>query len=229
MVKGLLNRRGERRLSRDEKAKLTRESLLAAGCKVVAAEGYASASIAKIAETAGVAQGTFYNYFIDRQALFDELLPYEGVRMLMTIEEAARKSPPGLSRELTRFNEFLRYVADNDGFYRVLYEAEVFAPDAHRIHVANIVSGYRRSLKRGMSAGHVADLTDDQIDCIVYQLLGMRAYSAMQIHYEKTASRRTRIIDDAMYIYERIIRASLLIDTTRADASLSSVDVQDRA
>ncbi|WP_206914837.1 TetR/AcrR family transcriptional regulator [Agrobacterium sp. OT33] len=207
-----MNRRGERRLSRDEKAKLTRESLLAAACKVVAAEGYSSASIAKIADTAGVAQGTFYNYFADRQALFDELLPYEGLRMLTTVEATARKSAPGLLRELTRFNEFLRYVADNDGFYRVLYEAEVFAPAAHRIHIANIVSGYRRSLKRGIAAGLLTDLTDDQIDCIIYQLLGMRAYSAMQIHYEKDAGKRARIIEDAMYVYERIIRASLLVD-----------------
>ncbi|URK86245.1 TetR/AcrR family transcriptional regulator (plasmid) [Rhizobium sp. RCAM05350] len=206
---------------------------MAAGCKVVAAEGYASASIAKIAETAGVAQGTFYNYFIDRQALFDELLPYEGIRMLTAVEEAARKSPPGLARELTRFNEFLRYVADNEGFYRVLYEAEVFAPDAHRIHVANIVSGYRRSLKRGMSSGHVATLTDDQIDCIVYQLLGMRAYSTMQIHYETNSNCKARIIEDPMYIYERIIRASLLIDQAEegkplADAANIQKDVVSR-
>ncbi|MBO0131928.1 TetR/AcrR family transcriptional regulator [Agrobacterium burrii] len=215
MVRGVLNRRGERRLSRDEKAKLTRESLLAAACKVVAAEGYSSASIAKIADTAGVAQGTFYNYFADRQALFGELLPYEGLRMLTTVEAAARKSASGLLRELTRFNEFLRYVADNDGFYRVLYEAEVFAPDAHRIHIANIVSGYRRSLKRGMAAGLVADLTDNQIDCIIYQLLGMRAYSAMQIHYETDVGRKALIIEDAMHVYERIIRASLLVEGRR--------------
>ncbi|ATN37412.1 hypothetical protein ACO34A_26965 (plasmid) [Rhizobium sp. ACO-34A] len=211
MNKGLLNKRGVRRLSRDEKARFTRESLLAAGCKVIAAEGYVSASITKIAETAGVAQGTFYNYFIDRQALFDEILPYEGLRMLTAIEQEARKSAPGLERELTRFNAFLRYVAENDGFYRVLYEAEIFAPEAHRIHMDNIVSGYRRSLKRGIAAGRIPLLSDEKIDCIIYQLLGMRAYAAMQIHYEKNADHRIRIIEDSMDIYERIIRATLLI------------------
>ncbi|MGV1768438.1 TetR/AcrR family transcriptional regulator [Rhizobium rhizogenes] len=207
----MLNRRVRHRLSRDEKARLTRESLLSAGCKVVAAEGYASASIAKIAETARVAHGTFYNYFVDRQALFDELLPYEGMRMLGTIEKAARKARPGVARELARFNAFLHYVAENNGFYRVLYEAEVFAPDAHRIHMANIVSGYRRSIKRGIAGGYIALLTDDRIDCIIYQLLGMRAYAAMQIHYEKDISRRAVIIENSLYIYERIIRTGLLM------------------
>ncbi|MFK3780096.1 TetR/AcrR family transcriptional regulator [Agrobacterium sp. NPDC089420] len=205
------NRRFGRRLSRDEKAKLTRESLLSAGCKVVAAEGYASASIAKIADTAGVAHGTFYNYFFDRQALFDELLPYEGLRMLAVIEEEARKSAPGMARELARFNAFLDYLVKNEGFYRILYEAEVFAPEAHRIHMDNIVSGYRRSIKRGIVTGHIALLSDDKIDCIIYQLLGMRAYAAMQIHYEPDEGRRELIIENSVYIYERIIRASLLI------------------
>ncbi|AMD56795.1 hypothetical protein AWN88_00465 [Agrobacterium tumefaciens] len=211
MNKELLNKRGVRRLSRDEKAKVTRESLLAAGARVIAAEGYVSASITKIAETAGVAQGTFYNYFIDRQALFDEILPYEGIRMLNAIEQEARKTEPGVERELMRFNAFLRYVADNDGFYRVLYEAEIFAPEAHRVHMDNIISGYRRSLKRAIAAGRIALLADEKIDCIIYQLLGMRAYAAMQIHYERDNERRAKIIEDSMYVYSRIIRATLLV------------------
>jgi len=78
---------------------VTRDSLLNAGCTVVAAEGYAAASIAKIADLAGVAHGTFYNYFDDCQTLFDELLPYEGLRMRERIEEIARPaySTPGRS------------------------------------------------------------------------------------------------------------------------------------
>lgn len=205
-------RRRSRRPTRDEKAKLTRESLLAAGCQVVAAEGYASASIAKIADTAGVAHGTFYNYFIDRQALFDELLPYNGMRMIEAIEEAARACPPGLERELKRFEAFLQYVATNAGFYRVLYEAEVFAPEAHRVHIANIVAGYRRSIKRSIAGGHMVLLSDDKVDCLIYQLLGVRAYAAMQIHHEEDAGRRARIIEDSKDIYSRLLTAGLLVN-----------------
>ena len=99
-----------RRLSREEKARLTRGSLLNAGCAVVASEGYAAASIARIADRAGVAHGTFYNYYEDRQALFDELLPYEGLRMRESIEKVARRVPSGTEREIARFEAFLNYV-----------------------------------------------------------------------------------------------------------------------
>ncbi|MDO9524100.1 MAG: TetR family transcriptional regulator, partial [Gemmobacter sp.] len=138
---------------------MTHESLLVAGCALVAAEGYAAASIAKIADMANVAHGTFYNYFEDRQRLFDELLPYQGLKMRERIEEEARKAPSGMQREFARFEAFLAYVAENDGFYRVLYESEIFAPQAHRVHMANIVEGYKRTFGRAMDENRMARLS----------------------------------------------------------------------
>lgn len=190
-----------RRLTRDEKARLTRESLLTAAATAVANEGYAAASIAKIADLAGVAHGTFYNYFDDRQALFDELLPYEGLRMRDQIEEAARQHPSGMPRETARFEAFLNYVIANDGFYRVLYESEIFAPEAHKAHMNNIVDGYRRSFTRAIEEGRMHKLSPRQLDCLIYQILGMRAYVAMQIHFAPDLEEKRAIRDAAVETY----------------------------
>lgn len=198
------------RMSREEKARVTRDSLLNAGCAVVAAEGYASASIAKIADLAGVAHGTFYNYFEDRQALFDELLPYEGLRMRDQIEEVARNASPGMQREFVRFEAFLNYVIENEGFYRVLYEAEIFAPGAHRAHMDNIVNGYKRTLNRAMDENRMHRLGPQQVECLIYQILGMRAYAAMQIHFAGDASEKRVIRDAAGETYRLLIGRSLL-------------------
>lgn len=198
------------RMSREEKARVTRDSLLNAGCAVVAAEGYASASIAKIADLAGVAHGTFYNYFEDRQALFDELLPYEGLRMRDQIEEVARNASPGMQREFVRFEAFLNYVIENEGFYRVLYEAEIFAPGAHRAHMDNIVNGYKRTLNRAMDENRMHRLGPQQVECLIYQILGMRAYAAMQIHFAGDASEKRMIRDAAGETYRLLIGRSLL-------------------
>lgn len=198
-----------KRVSREEKSRLTREGLLAAGFAVVSAEGYAAASIAKIADAAGVAHGTFYNYFEDRQALFDELLPHEGLKMRQEVEEQARQIPNGIEREIQRFRAFLDYVAANRGFYRVLYEAEIFAPEAHRQHVANIVNGYKRTLQRGVKDGWLPRLSELEADCLIYQLLGMRAYSAMQIHYCQAPSGIGPIKDGAVASYCRLMTKGL--------------------
>ena len=50
--------------------------------KVVGAEGYAHASVAKVTALAEIAQGTFYNYFASQQDLFDQLLPELGTELL---------------------------------------------------------------------------------------------------------------------------------------------------
>lgn len=203
------HRVGSRRLSRDEKARRTREAILSAGCRVVAAEGYAAAAVARVAEEAGVAQGTFYNYFGDRQGLFDQLLPYEGLRMRAWVEDVARAAPPGMGREIARFEAFLDYVSENKGFYRTLYEAEIFAPKAHHAHFENIVEGYTRSLKRAMAAGWIRELDDFRLRCLIHQILGIRAYAAMQIHYAADEAERERIKAASVETYEMLINQGL--------------------
>ena len=198
-----------KRLSREEKARLTRGSLLNAGCAVVAAEGYAAASVAKIADMAGVAHGTFYNYFEDRQALFDELLPYEGLRMRESVEKVARNVPSGIEREIVRFEAFLNYVIENDGFYRILYESEIFAPRAHEAHMTNIVQGYQRTFRRAMQEGWMRRLDPRHVECLIYQFLGIRAYSAMQIHYAPDMPARLAIRDAAVDTYRLLTSVGL--------------------
>ncbi len=51
-----------------------RERLLAAGVHAFLAEGWSAASVERIAAEAGVARGTFYLYFRDKEALFVALI-----------------------------------------------------------------------------------------------------------------------------------------------------------
>ena len=69
---------GKRKLRRPEKADANRKGLFQAAAYVVGKHGYANASIGRITERCGLAQGTFYLYFDSRQDLFDQLLPAVG-------------------------------------------------------------------------------------------------------------------------------------------------------
>lgn len=51
-----------------------RERLLAAGLRAFRADGYATGSVERIVADAGVARGTFYLYFRDKEALFAALV-----------------------------------------------------------------------------------------------------------------------------------------------------------
>src|SRR5436190_19266702 len=75
------------KLNRVERNAWTKRKIFDAATKIVGKYGYAEASVARITEEAGVAQGTFYNHFESRQELLDRLLPKIGTDMVYFIRE----------------------------------------------------------------------------------------------------------------------------------------------
>jgi TetR/AcrR family transcriptional regulator, transcriptional repressor for nem operon len=82
----------------ERSAERTREALLAAGVGVAEREGLAGLSVNRVVAEAGVAKGTFYVHFADREAFVDAL--HEGFheRVLEAVAKATEKVPPGAER-----------------------------------------------------------------------------------------------------------------------------------
>lgn len=193
-------------MSRGEKAAVTYQALMESAARIVGEIGYAATTIARVTEAAGVAHGTFYNYFEDRQSLFDALLPYVGQQMTDYITtQLARDNPSGLAREAARFRAYCSWLTAKPGFYRVLYEAEVFAPAAHRVHVARMRDGYLRALRRAIAEGHARPMTDTELEAVAAILLGARAYIAM-LYRERGA-----IPEAAIKAYVDLMRGGLFL------------------
>lgn len=188
-----------KKLTREEKTRQTYEALMTSAAEVVGERGYAATSIAKVTENAGVSQGTFYNYFEDRQTLFDTLLPYVGDKMLHEISVEVSREARGLDREIQRFRAYCHFLGRNPGFYRILYEAEIFAPRAHADHMSMTSLGLRRSLVRSIQVGDMQDIAPDELDAIVFALLGARAYIAMNF------GKGTEIPGSAIDGYARLV------------------------
>src|SRR5215813_4559513 len=60
--------------NRSQKAAARREAILAAALDEFSARGFAEARLDDVARTAGVAKGTIYLHFADKEALFQELV-----------------------------------------------------------------------------------------------------------------------------------------------------------
>ncbi|HEV3053048.1 MAG TPA: helix-turn-helix domain-containing protein, partial [Solirubrobacteraceae bacterium] len=67
----------------------TRERLLRAARAVIEEGGYGAASVAAIAERAGVAAGTLYRHFASKEELFVELFRTVCDREVQAMREAA--------------------------------------------------------------------------------------------------------------------------------------------
>jgi TetR/AcrR family transcriptional repressor of nem operon len=76
----------------------TLELLLDAGAEVAAAEGLAGLSVNRVVAAAGVAKGTFYVHFADREAFVDALHERFHARVAEAVAEATDATAPGAER-----------------------------------------------------------------------------------------------------------------------------------
>lgn len=168
------------RSRRQERAEQVRLSLFDAAARVVGKHGYAGASVARITTLAGVAQGTFYNYFASRQDLLDQLLPAIGEEMLAHIAAEVHGERDEVAREERRFRAFFGFLQKRPAFLRILNEAEVYAPKGFRAHLANIAADYRRALERAKARGNLPGFEEEEIEPLVFLLMAARSYTSLR-------------------------------------------------
>lgn len=169
-----------RKTTRAEKSQALRKALFDASVKVVGKNGYLKAKVSDVAVEAGTAQGTFYNYFESREALFDELLPALGEELLAFIGEETASAETFLEREIKSFEAFFKFLKYRPEFYRILYEAEVFAPEAFSRHTTRVAQGYVRTLERAAEHGELRQREPHALEALSFMLMGMRHYLCMR-------------------------------------------------
>jgi AcrR family transcriptional regulator len=174
----VLSRNG--RQTRIEKSELIRERLFSAAADVVGEVGYADASIALITQKAGVAQGTFYNYFESRQDLLDQLLPSLGDHMLASIRKSAAGGADFADMEERGFRAFFAFLHEAPPFFRILNEAESFAPEGYRRHFDTVSKGYVKFLKRSLREGKFPAYEERELEAIAFILMAARNYLALR-------------------------------------------------
>jgi AcrR family transcriptional regulator len=88
------------------KGRRTRERLLAAGAQIAERDGLSGLSVAAVAEAAGVAKGTFYVYFTDRESFVDAMHQRFYDAVSAAVSEAVEGLVPGaelLSRAIEAY------------------------------------------------------------------------------------------------------------------------------
>jgi AcrR family transcriptional regulator len=194
------------KLNRVERNAWTKQKIFDAATRIVGKYGYAEASVARITEEAGVAQGTFYNHFENRQELLDQLLPKIGIDMVQFIR--ARTSTADAARqEIERFSAFFDFIREVPEFLRILNEAEFFAPSGYQKHLDNISTAYVRILQRARQARAIDDYSDEEFEAIVHVLMGARGY--LSRHYSYAAGGVTAVPEHVISAYRKLVTRGL--------------------
>jgi AcrR family transcriptional regulator len=196
------------KLNRVERNAWTKQRIFEAATKIVGKYGYAEASVARITEEAGVAQGTFYNHFENRQELLDQLLPKIGIDMVHFIR-ARTGTAHAARQEIERFGAFFDFIREVPEFLRILNEAEHFAPIGYQKHLDNIATAYVRILKRARLSGAIEDFSDEEFEAIVHMFMGARGYLSRRYSYAGGAV--TAAPDHVISAYRKLVTRGLFV------------------
>ena len=81
------SRAKRRRKPSQQRSRESVDAIIEAAAQVLQGYGYRGATTNRIAERAGVSVGTLYQYFNNKDEIFDALIQQEGIRYLSALEE----------------------------------------------------------------------------------------------------------------------------------------------
>lgn len=171
-----------RRLNRAERAEATRTRIMEAAIETVGELGFAGASIARIADGAGIAHGTFYNYFESRQVLLDQLLPMISLELLDHVRAKVVQSPDDpVARERARITGFFEFLRDTPHLFAMLHEGEFHARAGFQQHVEMQTASYERAMAYEAKRGNLRETDPEKLRVIGRMLMSARDY--LSAHY----------------------------------------------
>lgn len=132
-------------------------------CHVVGRHGYKGASVARIAEEAGISQGHCYKFFASRDDILEEVV----VWMMARFDEwAARKQSKAqtiFELEHINVNQMFSYQRKFPFFFKVLHDSEVETPSGWKRFADAGNDRLLECLRAAKARGEVAGYSDDQL------------------------------------------------------------------
>jgi uncharacterized protein (TIGR00369 family) len=198
----------QRKGRRAEKSELTRNRLFEAAVRLVGDLGYAGSTIRKITSHARIAHGTFYNYFDSQQDIFDQLLPYMGERLRQYLDQRLDETMSFIERQDVLLVGFDDFIQENPAFYRVLTEAEIFAPKGYRVYVAETVAWFLHHFSEDRNRGAYNAIRDQQLEVIAFILMGSQHY--LNMRFNNWMGEVTRMPSWAVETFHDFVRGGML-------------------
>lgn len=192
-----------------------RAQILAAAAELFGTKGYHTTSIADIIAKAGIARGTFYLYFQNKRAIFEELLDQlmKGIvaRIRRVVLEPDR--PSARDQLLANILAVIELLSDNRPLLAILLEGAVGIDEGFKEKLASFyeqaIALVEGSLRLGKTMGLVRE-----VDTRVAALVAVGALKEI-LH---DALRRDDAAADARRLAEQfleILSRGLLVDGAR--------------
>jgi AcrR family transcriptional regulator len=146
---------GSQKAPKTARGRRTRNKLLEAAEIEFGEKGFHEAGISGITYRAGVALGTFYNYFESKEEIFRALVRYMSRRTREWVGERVANAPDRLTAERLGIEAYIEFARQHKGIYRIITEAEFIAPVEYRDHYEGFAQAYRVNLEKAAGKGEI--------------------------------------------------------------------------
>ena len=150
----------QEKVPRTARGERTRRKLLDAALIEFGERGYSEGSIVGITLRAGVALGTFYNYFDSKETIFRAVVSDMSNRVRDAVAPSLGGAEDALDAEHRALTAFLAFVRGHQAVYRIIDEAEFVDPEGYRRHYETTAARITQRLATGETAGEVAKAGD---------------------------------------------------------------------
>jgi len=155
----------------------TRLKLVEAAEHVFGEKGFERASISDITREAGVALGTFYVYFEDKQALLVEVVDGLSERLKERLAGATTGLSDRVEVERAGFHAFFEFVTEHRLLYRVVRQAEFVDEECFRRYYRGFAVPYARALEQAQRRGQLRRIDPE---ALAYCLMGIADFLGMR-------------------------------------------------
>lgn len=191
------------RISNIEDDKLAADNLMLAASRVVGRKGYKGASIARIAEEAGISIGHCYKFFPSRDAILENLILWVLDKFEDFAEKKLSKTKTYMEFEHEALNQYFKFQRKYPFFITILRDSEVETPDTWREFSDRRFHRYVDALTEAFDKGEIAGFERDQLPHISKMLSAVRR-SIVFGYPDQTPER-----DIAIQTYDIFVRQAL--------------------
>jgi AcrR family transcriptional regulator len=167
------------------KRERTRALMLDTAVDVFAGKGISNGKIHEITQLAGLANGTFYNHFKDKNELVAETAVAIATEIGKRLDEAMSDIEDALERVVVASSRFIGLAVENRNWGTVLVDSFNLLPSLR----ADAVRYLRADIKRGIDQGHF----DVTLDPFLLDQIGALMISALRA--QTGASLNKRLVD----------------------------------
>lgn len=172
-----------------------KERILREGKQLLGKQGYFETKVHEISAAAGLATGSFYTYFANKEAFFEELIYRIGREMRQFISINIDPGLNRLERELRGLWLFIVFLSLDRHCYSIVREAEFVLPAAVKAYYDAFVAGYKARDDKNRA------VKDERTE--IEFMLGVAHYLGIEVIFDQSPENARQIITEIGEFYRR--------------------------